>query len=218
MNTLRIIVPTRERPQNAYRLLEQIKSTAPADAEISVVFAVDSDDTTLEFYPEDHTVQVTGGTMVKALNEVAVPSSLEYDYLAFLGDDTFPLGDWYEQLMQELVKSKHSIVYGNDLINGEGLPTAVFMDSSVVRTLGFMAPPAQKHLYVDNFWKALGESLGTLKYRGDVIIEHLHPHGGKAPSDLVYETAYTPERWNHDQTAFVAYMETNFFNDVQRFA
>lgn len=218
MSPLHIIVPSRGRPQNAYRLLNQIKSTTPAGSDISMIFAVDADDPTFEFYPEEHTVQVEGGTMVKALNELAVPASLEDEYIAFLGDDTLPLYDWYEKIMTALRSQKNSIVYGNDLINGQNLPTAIFMDSNVVRTLGFMAPPAQKHLYVDNFWKALGETLGTLTYIDNAIIEHLHPHGGKAPSDLVYEAAYTPERWNHDQTAFVAYMETNFFNDVQRFA
>lgn len=216
MNKLLIIVPSRNRPENAYRLLNQIKSTLPADADLSVIFAVDSDDATAEFYPEGHTTLVEGGTMVKALNEIASISAFSFEYLGFLGDDTMPKGNWYNEIVAALESTKNSVVYGNDGIYGEQLPTGAFIDSRIVRTLGWMAPPAQKHLYVDNFWKALGEALGTLVYVESAVIEHLHPIKGLIPMDAVYDAAYTQERWDHDQLAFDTYIHTNFLNDVER--
>jgi hypothetical protein len=212
-----IIVPSRNRPENASRLLRQIQRTIPAGADLHVMFAVDQDDLSSVNYPLHNTLVVQGGTMVNALNEVATLKASEYEFLGFLGDDTLPHGDWYARIVAELEQKDNAIVYANDLINGALLPTAAFMDANIIRTLGFMAPPAQKHLYVDNFWKELGQTLGTLTYLDDVIIEHLHPHGGKAASDEIYEAAYTAGRWSHDQTAFEAYMETNFINDIKRF-
>jgi hypothetical protein len=216
MDKLLIIVPSRNRPENAHRLLNQLIATAPSDASVSVVFAVDENDETRNDYPLGHTMLVEGGTMVKALNEVAVPTSEYFEYLGFLGDDTLPQGNWYYEVVEALESKKNSVVYANDGIYGEKLPTGVFLDVNIVRTLGWMAPPAQKHLYVDNFWKALGEALESLVYLENTVIEHLHPLGGTIPMDTTYNAAYTQERWNHDGHAFKTYMETNFVNDVER--
>ena len=215
---LNILVPSRERPDNAHRLLDQIRTTAPKDAPIFVTFAVDSDDPTLEQYPDKYCnrVSVSGGSMVQALNEVAMDKARGSEYLAFLGDDTLPQGDWYPRVMEALMTQRNSIVYGNDLIHGEGLPTSVFMDSNIVKTLGYMAPPNQKQLFVDNYWKALGEALGTLTYLPEVIIEHLHPLVGKAPSDASYVLSNSFDRWKHDEDSFNEHMSTQFPLDLEK--
>jgi hypothetical protein len=217
MSKVQIIVPSKGRPENAYRLLNQVKATIPADADLSLVFAVDGTDESLEFYPEGHTILVEGGTMVKALNELAIQTASHYDYLGFLGDDTLPKGNWYNEIVQALESQKNSIVYANDGIYGEQLPTGAFLDANIVRTLGFMAPPTLKHLFVDNYWKALGEALGTLVYLENTVIEHIHPFTGTVPTDAVYDAAYTQERWDADQQAFITHMQTNFVEDVLRF-
>lgn len=210
-----IIVPSRERPDNAKRLLEAVTRTA-SGREVDVIFAVDQDDPTKKKYPKSNTQIVTGGSMVAALNEVAVKVGDDYGYLAFLGDDTLPHDGWYEALTRPLFLIPNSIVYGNDLIHGEGLPTSVFMDSNIVRTLGYMAPPNQKQLFVDNYWKALGEALGTLYYVPDAIIEHLHPLVGKAPSDASYALSNSVERWRHDEEAFVTHLNGQHLEDLAK--
>ena len=212
---LLIIVPSLGRPQNAFRLLDQIQQTTAYEDNVAIVFAVESSDPTLPEYPGTHTMEVTGGSMVQALNEVAVQSDY-YDYLAFLGDDTFPHAGWCPRIMEALQATPNSIVYGNDLIHGQGLPTSVFMDANIVRTLGYMAPPTLQQLFVDNYWKALGEHLGTLTYLNDVIIEHLHPLVGKAPSDASYEAAYSGDRWKQDEEGFNWHMQTQFPKDLEK--
>jgi hypothetical protein len=214
--SLLLIVPSLKRPQNADRLLKQVLQTTADVDNISVYFAVEYDDPTLPEYPDGYTYQVVGGSMVEALNEAASVESDNYDYLAFLGDDTLPHEGWYEPVMTALKAQKNSIVYGNDLIHGPGLPTSVFMDSSIVRTLGYMAPPNQKQLFVDNYWKALGDNLRTLTYLNDVIIEHLHPLVHKAPSDASYEVAYSPNRWREDEEAFIDHMKNQFLLDLEK--
>jgi glycosyltransferase involved in cell wall biosynthesis len=209
---LLVIVPSRSRPDNAQRLLEAIDRTSQAP--VDVVFAVDADDPLKDQYPAYCTQVVEGGSMVAALNQVAVANAEKYPYIGFLGDDTLPHRFWYGRIMWALESKKNSMVYGNDLIHGEGLPTAIFMDSNVIRSLGFMAPPGQKHLYVDNYWKALGDKTGNLIYVNDAVIEHLHPLVSKAENDEVYDTVNS--LYDHDHTAFNERMSSEFFNDVRK--
>lgn len=212
-----IVVPSLKRPKNAERLLDRfIKTTTYSDG-VYLTFAVEKDDPTLDDYPTPYTHPVRhGGSMVKALNEVAAEQASHFDYLAFLGDDTLPRGDWYPKVIVALESIRNSIVYGDDLYHGQNLPTSVFMDSNIVRTLGYMAPPNQKQLFVDNYWKALGEDLGTLIYLDDVIIEHLHPSFGKAPSDSSYELSNSPERWREDEKAFALHMNSQHPRDLEK--
>ena len=209
---LAIIVPSRGRPDNAYRLLEAIETTAQAP--IEVIFAVDKDDPTKDEYPVGYTRSVEGGSMVAALNEVALDEMNNYAYLGFLGDDTLPHQFWYGRILYALESKQNSIVYGNDLIQGPNLPTGVFMDSNVVKRLGFMAPTKLNHLFVDNYWKTLGEATRTLIYVDDAIIEHLHPLTEKAETDETY--ARVNAVWGKDQEAFYEHMKYNFIEDVDR--
>lgn len=210
---LLVIVPSRGRPENAQRLLEAVQRTTYG-AKVDVVFAVDSSDPSKRDYPANHTRIVKGGSMVKALNEVALKSFSDYDYLAFLGDDTLPNGGWYGNIMQALLFQKNSIVYGNDGIQGENLPTSVFMDSNVVRSLGYMALPTLNHLFVDNFWKALGQEAGTLLYAPDAYIEHLHPLVGKGDHDEGYERA--DSNWDSDSLAWKKYQIVDLKLDAEK--
>lgn len=216
VKTLEIIVPSRERPDNAHRLLNQLRDTVSFITPAYIKFAIDEDDPTFDQYPEKNRVKVKGGNMVAALNELAVADAGFHDYQAFLGDDTLPHDGWYPQIMKALYAQENSIVYGNDLIHGQGLPTSVFMDSNIVKKLGYMAPPNQKQLFVDNYWKALGEALGTLTYVPEAIIEHLHPIAGKAPSDASYVLSNSFERWKHDEEAFNEHMATQFPLDLEK--
>lgn len=215
-NTLLIVVPSLGRPQNAARLLERFLSTTTYRDGAYLTFAVEDNDPTVLEYPYAYTHPVKGGSMVQALNEVAVEQASNFDYLAFLGDDTLPYDGWLPKIMEALQGKNNSIVYGNDLHHGENLPTSVFMDSNIVRTLGYMAPPNQKQIFVDNYWKALGEDLGTLIYLDDVIIEHLHPNFGKAPSDASYALSNGPERWRHDEEAFITHMNGQYLKDLEK--
>jgi hypothetical protein len=65
-----------------------------------------------------------------------------------------------------------------------------------------------KHLYLDNFWKALGEDLGNLAYLPQVIIEHLHPVAGKAEWDEGYRAVNAQEVYSFDRLMFDNYIKS----------
>jgi hypothetical protein len=128
--------------------------------------------------------------MCGTLNQLAVEAAAQEGvrYIGFMGDDHLPrTASWDGTICEALDElGSAGIVYGNDLFQGPNLPTAVFMHAEIVRTLGYMAPPCLRHMFLDNFWLELGRSAGTIRYLPDVIIEHMHPEAGKAPEDDNY--------------------------------
>lgn len=208
-----IIVPTRGRPENAQRLYEAILRTSDAD----VIFCVDDDDPRLDEYRESKYPLYVGPRrrLVGTLNFVAQHYLDDYDIIGFLGDDTLPKTyRWDLKIAGNF--QKNMIAYANDGHQKEGLPTGVFLDSNIIRVLGYMVPPTFIHLFADNYWKTLGEALGTLQYFADVDIEHLHPYAGKAQHDQTYEEANTGAVWVSDELAFHNYVEKQLSLDVEK--
>lgn len=213
---LAVIVPTRGRPGNAARLAEAFRETHALDA--VPVFVADWNDPELPGYRklleqeriprlivrQDSTVR----GMVPALNYAARKYAELYEAVGFMGDDHLPrTANWDSRVMDELDSLEPRIVYGNDLLQGAALPTAVFMQSRMLQALGFMAPSQLQHLYVDNYWKALGEATGSLRYLPDVIIEHIHPAAGKAAMDEGYRAVNSREVDTSDRTVWESYRD-----------
>lgn len=212
MNELLVIVPSRGRPESVEPVAKDFFGNGTGKADL--MFATDDDQ---PLYPAYEGVQFTVGPRLRmcgTLNAVAVENADKYKYIGFMGDDhrTRTFG-WDEKVIAAL--ENHNVVYGNDLIWGEGLPTAVFMRSEVIQKLGYMAPPALIHLYLDNFWLKLGQAT-SIKYLDDVVIEHLHPSVGKANWTPEYQEVNDSELYRHDEAAFNDYMQTQFQADLDK--
>jgi hypothetical protein len=67
---------------------------------------------------------------------------------------------------------------------------------------------------MDNFWKLLGEELGTLRYREDVILEHNHFVNKKAPHDKTYMSINSKEMYTTDSQSFEVYRDHVLQRDV----
>jgi glycosyltransferase involved in cell wall biosynthesis len=222
-----VIVPSRGRPQKIAELIKAFKQT---DTEALLWVAVDDNDPTRDQYEQvlarrpnvtiDITTPSPHGGMVKALNDVAVALANSDDppfALGFMGDDHRPrTPQWDQSYVQALRAMGTGLVYGNDLLQGENLPTQVALTTDIVRTLGYMAPPSLRHLYVDNFWRQLGRTLGRLKYLPDIIVEHVHPGVQKTEWDDGYERVNAPEMWSADKKASRKYMAARFQTDVAK--
>lgn len=215
MNSVLLIVPTRGRPDKSIEFYEEFKKNSTIT---DLVFGLDDDDVEYPRIPGVMYEVNPRAMMNGTLNLIANKYADKYDYIAFMGDDHRPRTyGWDQKLVDLITDIKYGIAYGNDLYQGENLPTAVLMTSSIVKTLGFMAPPAMKHLYLDNFWKNLGNELKTLKYDSNIIIEHMHPVAGKANTDDIYLEVNSSELYEADQNAYVIYLETEFEQDLQKF-
>lgn len=214
---LAVIVPTRERPENAARLAAAFRETNTLGA--VAVFVADRDDPRLEEYlrlQEEREIprlliydHAEGGRgLCRPLNWAASKYADLYEAVGFMGDDHLPrTRGWDLRVMEELDSLEPRIVYGNDLLQGAALPTAVFMQARMIKAMGVMAPYAMQHLYLDNFWKHLGEQTGGLRYLDDVIIEHLHPVAGKAAWDHRYTAVNAADKDTADRIAWEAYRD-----------
>lgn len=222
MADLIVIVPSRGRPQNVARLIEAWKLTT-ATLLASLVVAVDADD---PLRPEYERIEMPvfgelvvgprqrlGGT----LNEIARAYTGKCTAIGFMGDDHVPrTTGWELAILGSLQELGAGIVYGNDLLQGEKLPTAAFVTSDIIRTLGWMVPPGLVHLYIDDAWRELGHAMSRLRYMPDVVIEHLHPAASKAAWDDRYAEVNSGAQAAADKAAFDAWTVDRLPKDVAK--
>lgn len=215
------LVPSRGRPGNIVELVDAWDTTRAGAADL--VVAVDLDDARLDDYldlplPEWATV-VTGPRLRLGgtLNALSPELAGRYRAVGFMGDDHRPrsLG-WDQRLEAELAPG--AVIYGNDLVQGAALPTAVLLERLVVDELGYFVPPGMLHLWLDNYWLELGRRLRTLRYLADVVIEHVHPITGRAEWDDGYRENNSPETWSADEATFKRYAATELDVAVDRIA
>ena len=210
-----VIIPSRGRPENLARCIEHLKKYSMVS---DFVVGLDFDDE--HNYPQIEGVMYEVGNrnfMIATLNAVAMKYVDKYLFLTFLGDDNIVTTEGWDLAMSvTLAKNGYGIAYGNDHLQEDKLPTSIMITSNIVKALGFMAPPTQKHLYADNFWQVLGKGLGALYYFPSVHWEHLHFINGKAEKDLIYEEANSKKRYDQDRKAFIKYMKNRYVDDVTR--
>ncbi len=211
-----VVVPTRGRPQSAVDFMHNFYKTIAGNT--SLVFALDDADPFVDAYAEnigdEHLLYCPTSTMVDALN-YAANWWFNPKYIGFMGDDHRPRTyGWDVQYMNALDKLGTGIVYGDDKFQGRNLPTQVAMTVDIVRALGYMAPPCLTHLYVDDFWKLLGNGADCLEYLPDVVIEHCHPLAKKSEWDSGYARVNSQEMYNKDARAFGEYVKTQLDSDI----
>jgi hypothetical protein len=216
-----VICPSRGRPQNIAALLEAWHQT---EAFATLAVCLDQDDPCrfeyldmLDPYPSDKVLTIGGKwrSLCEWVNFVAVERRGvdRFNIIGQIGDDHHPRTPGWDYAVAEAMKPL-GVVYCNDLHQGERLPTAAFVDAEIVRRLGYMVPPTIKHLYMDNYFKHLGERLGTLTYLDDVVIEHMHPHAGKAAMDDGYRQVNSRDAYRSGRDAFNGYVAHRLESDL----
>lgn len=207
---LLVLVPSRGRPQAVHEIGKAYGDTSTGDAQVA--FVIDDDDPEYDAYVEavaEHGFMLRHGphtSMIEALNCGAAWGADQAENLMFMGDDHRPrTKHWDRRYMEALAELGWGWVYGNDLIQGENLPTQFAVTSDVVRALGHMAPPQFRHLFMDNWVLGLGRRLDRIRYLPDVVIEHVHPISGKAEWDEGYVRVNAGGIWTHDQDIFDRY-------------
>ena len=223
MSDLVVIVPSRGRPRAAHELAEAFAQTSTADT--ALVFAVDDTDPTRDAYAVPHAfacVTISAHTsMVDALNKHAagwakLGDGLRPYAVGFMGDDHRPrTKGWDARYLDELRQLGTGMVFGDDLVQHEALPTQVAMTADIVRTLGYMAPPALTHMYVDNAWLALGRELDRIRYLPDVVVEHLHPVAGTAEWDDGYRRVNAAGMYARDRAMYLRWLRDDLPGAVE---
>ena len=221
MKEMIVLVPTRGRPSNAVELLAAHDKLSTHSEILFVIDANDPEHDQYEFeVGADKCMTIENETrgMAYPINKAAsaIVKKGEYKYFAFLGDDHRPRTAGWDELLIQAMQKRPSMAYGNDLLQIERLPTMIAMTSDIVKALDGMVPPKMKHLYLDNFWKKLGEDLGALTYLDHVIVEHMHPIAGKAKWDEGYKEVNATEVYSFDALAYQNYIQSEAYELLKR--
>jgi hypothetical protein len=217
MRDLLVVVPSRGRPQNIARLAKAMAATCKGDTHLLV--GLDADDPTRSEYPEgvgvEYVVRDGLRLVVRWINELSVPNTSRYRFIAHIGDDQMPRTDGWDVMLMEALEEA-PFAFGDDLYPGRptgSLCCHIAMRSEVISTLGYMGPPAISHMYVDPVWMAWGEAT-EIRFLEACILEHEHYSAGKSEWDETY--AASNAETQHDLEAFNEYMRTDFNRDVEK--
>jgi hypothetical protein len=210
--TMAILVPSRGRPENIKELQQSCIETMTQSPILTIC---DDDDPALPEYRQicDHlwVFPRESKGMAVPLNHGVRKLLREhwFTHFAFLGDDHRPRTHRWDQAFIDVLEERGGLVYGNDLFQGENLPTAVGMEGSIAAELNGMVPDGFIHLYLDNFWKRLGEDIGRLTYLPECIIEHCHPLVGKSEVDEGYVRVNSKDIYDADAQRFGEYLASD---------
>lgn len=209
---LAIIIPSTGRAEQCARLVDRIYATTARPPHVTISIEPDdvkpyaraltpSSEQRQRLYAEhgslvgltwDQTgmAEFVTGSHVAAINRAASAPTEDPDVrmIIKLDDDHWPLTrHWDQDYLNALDQlGGTGVVYGNDLLQGERLPTVPGLSTNIVLELGWYAPPQLEHWHCDDFWRELGARAGRLKYLPETIIEHRHPQAGKAQRDAIY--------------------------------
>lgn len=207
------------RPERALECFKSWKATQSGYTDFWLV--VDENDPLKSEYGKgyDHIYGIiTAPTMRRGMCDPSnyAAKFLSKDYLAiqFMADDfLYRTPGWdVKFLKQYYAKHRKIIWYGNDLLQGQNLPTSYIISSDIVLALGYICNPIFDHLYIDNWVKKLGEETGILVYDDSVIIEHMHPGAYKAQWDNNYLEVQKCE--GHDRNQYQIWLSEGMEKEI----
>lgn len=216
-----VMVPHRssdgKRIKSLYALLQSWRDTTSGKSDFLVGADRDDLNSNAHIFPEDIVLDINEEKLnvIKKINRLSSMYGKNYKYIYFVGNDCiFRTKGWEDIFLKEAENKKHVVFYGNDMLQQERLATHAFMSMNIILDIGFMGPECLNHMFVDNFWMAVGRQLGCLKYFPNIILEHLHYSNGKTEKDNVYEK--NDSYYHQDQVSFINYMNNQFLKDIKK--
>jgi len=190
-----LLVPSRERIDLKKRIIQSLLSTTNSPDNFTLYFGVDDDDPqrdlAIDLSRQYNFVKVVGihnnGKFIglgKIWNILARTSTEEI--ISMIGDDMeFKSRDWDIKIIEEftgdnLPKDKIKMVFANDLHWGANLATNHFLHRKYMDINGYYTREEFQSWGVDPWIHQVFSSMGRVKYRGDIIIEHKQFNLGKA--------------------------------------
>lgn len=113
------------------------------------------------------------------------PTEPQYGFLA--DDAILKTPDMLFELETEA--ADRFVAYSNDQHHGETIATMPCIGGELVRRVGYLAPKNIIHWGIDCVWHEIGRRLDRLRYRPDLVYEHLHPLWNSGEWDKTYRQA-----------------------------
>jgi hypothetical protein len=192
-------------------LFESLVQTTSYLQQLEIVLYIDDDDP--ESLKIDHPVlslvKIVGRahTTMGNMNRACFDAS-RGRYVMLINDDVvFRTKGWDERVCEAATRfaDEIALIYGNDLDQGEGVPTFPIVSRTVCDVLGEICPGGYQHLHIESHLLDIFQQLARLGYKRicyppDVIFEHLHFAVGKA----AFDSTYSKKNQRSDDVLFIA--------------
>lgn len=206
-----LILPTRDRPKLAYRLLKSIAKTTSDIDKIEVVLYLDEDDVDSQQidYPGVPLVKIIGNDKnMGAITNKCYDESHGKLIMLINDDMIFSTKNWDDKIIAEFANFPDSIalIYGNDLYYGKRVPTFPILSRIACEIMGHVCPVEYKkhcidpHLF-DIFSRLADLGHNRLVYLSKVVFEHMHYE----LSTAAYDTKELVMDDSDDQKVFSVY-------------
>jgi hypothetical protein len=188
-----LILPTRERPLLALRMLESVFATASRPTELEVILYIDRDDRASHEidHPNLRIVKLICPRAKMGAMTQACYAASSGRYVMLANDDLVCRTSGWDQAIRESFEAcadQVALVWGNDLFRGARLPTHPFLSRTACEIMGGICPEAYRRDYIDTHIHDVFCALCRLGhdrrvFLPDLIFEHLHVENGKAEMD-----------------------------------
>ena len=171
------LCPSRGRPKLLEEMVESFIATKVAS---DLVMSFDEDDPSIDqnkFIADSREIPYLlsfGETVTQHYNMLWNAFGEEYDYIHLTNDDVvYKTKGWDVELAGRLL-TYPGVSFGDDLMQGNNLPTMPLISKVVVDAVGWVQLPALTALCGDLVWRDLATAVGRLHYVKHVQIEHRH--------------------------------------------
>lgn len=222
MKDLIIICPTRGRIEKCKEMVFSFEKKSEF-AELLLIF--DEDD--VGYYDEFKNPRILkiffskrnlSEPLTAHINKLGLLLCDRYRFLGVVDDDFVFITRGWDSLLINKIRDigKLGIAYGNDGLQEKRLPTFCIISSEIIKVLGWLKMPSLQHLFADNVWKVIGDSLKCLHYCPSVVIEHRHPYTKNNPPDETFKKTNSKEMYHRDELAFYVWLESKSKEDIEK--
>ena len=189
-----LLLPTRGRVRLVQRLFDSVVQTSSNVGRLEVVLYIDEDDQESReiFHPELSLVKIIGqpGESMGSMNRACYEAS-QGRYVMLMNDDAvFRTPNWDACVLDLASRfpDEIALVYGNDLDQGETVPTFPIVSRTVVEIVGEICPRGYRNLHIESHILDIFKQLARMGYDricylDDVVFEHMHYAVGKGERD-----------------------------------
>ena len=212
--------PTRSRPQQAMRVIQQYSNMAINPKSIGVAMSCDSDDESMtRTLVRDEFDRILGQfgwhqiyygnskTKIEACNADMEKVEYPWDIVVLVSDDMVPIVRGYDDVIRSHMMSSfpdtNGILWFNDGHQGENLNTLSVMGRTMYQSFGYIYHPSYKSFYCDTEFTDLCKTSLRSKcvYSPTCIVRHEHPGHGYGGFDSLYQKNQLA--WTHDMDNYI---------------
>jgi hypothetical protein len=212
--------PTRSRPQQAMRVIQQYSNMAINPKSIGVAMSCDSDDDSMtRTLVKDEFDRILGQfgwhqiyygnskTKIEACNADMEKIEYPWDIVVLVSDDMVPIVRGYDDVIRSHMiasfPNTDGILWFNDGHQEDKLNTLSVMGQTMYQSFGYIYHPSYKSFYCDTEFTDLCKT--TLKskcvYIPTCIVRHEHPGNGYGGFDSLYQKNQLA--WTHDMDNYI---------------